>query len=66
MFREDGGQYQSSINAASRGRGGHGQGGRPGGGRGNGGMPRQQQQGSRTTKVQCQICKKYNHEALEC
>ena len=73
MFREDDGQYQSSINAASRGRGGHGrnsrgrgQGGRSGGGRGNGGMPKQQQQGNRTTKVQCQICKKSNHEALEC
>ena len=49
MFREDGGHYQSSVNVASRGRGGrgrnshgHGQGGRSGGGRGNGGMPKQQ------------------------
>jgi hypothetical protein len=73
MFR--GGQYQSSANSASRGRGagsrsrggsrggrGRGTGGRKNGGRGVDSAPKQGGQ----RKPSCQICKKTGHEAPEC
>jgi len=79
MFQEDG-QYQSSANAATRGRGGYrgcgnnnnrgrGCSGRGNGGRGNNnsnaGAPKQGG-GQSSSKPLCQICKKPNHEAPEC
>jgi hypothetical protein len=75
MFR--GGQFQSSANSASLGRsgsrgrrnnrGGRGRanGGRGDGGRGAGNHDGTPKQGGQR-KVPCQICKRTNHEALDC
>jgi len=69
-----GGQFSSSANAANRGRGGHGRrGGNRGRGRGRDGPQRSSGGGSSKSggqkpnaKPQCQICKKYGHEASIC
>ena len=80
MLQETYGQHQSSANSATRGRGGYrGRGGNRGrgrsGGRGNGGYSNNNnrnnpstssKQSSNNKKQLCQICKKPNHEALEC
>jgi len=79
MYQGDG-QYQSSINAAGRGRGGNnrnrggnnrgrinGRGGEQGQSRGNpspGSGP--PKQGGQTSRLRCQICKKVGHEANRC
>jgi histone deacetylase 1/2 len=76
MFRgSEGGQFQSSVNASSRGRQGtrgrgsnrggrgRGTGGRNGGGRG-GSNHDNKQGGSR--RAPCHICKKTGHEARDC
>ena len=78
MLQDTYGQHQSSANSATRGRGGYrGRGGNRGrgrsGNRGNGGRGNNNNRinsassskGS-NSKPLCQICKKPNHEALEC
>jgi len=67
---QDGGQYQSSANAAARGRGSgnrsrgnryRGRGGRAGQSTSNSTAPPK-----KNTKIKCQICKKVGHEAPSC
>ena len=67
---QDGGQYQSSANAAARGRGSgnrsrgnryRGRGGRAGQSTSNSTAPPK-----KNTKIKCQICKKVGHEAPRC